>query len=186
MWDAAGSALGRSVSPVPAKELANPELILAEAERLSSNGGHQTESEKLNKEVSALENQRLRLLRLYQLGEVDEVYLQVESQVIQSARQRAEEQLSKIPGPTALPSATELRRAAERVGEWVRDAEGDDFELLPQALQIEVRAEKGRGELSGVVPEYASPCYHPDVRSVVITWPLLRDPLPCERAPIDP
>ncbi|MDP6496203.1 MAG: hypothetical protein QGI09_12595, partial [Dehalococcoidia bacterium] len=73
-----------------------------------------------------------------------------------------------IPTSPALPSATELRRAAERVGEWVRDAEGDDFELLLQALQIEVRAEKGRGELSGVIPEYASPCNHPDVRSMVI------------------
>ena len=119
------------------------------------------------KEVSALENQRVWLLRLYQLGEVDEVYLQVESQAIQSARQMAEELLSKIPGPTALPSATELRRAAERVGEWVRDAEGDDFELLLQALQIEVRAEKGRGELSGVIPEYASPGNHPDVCTMV-------------------
>ena len=110
------------------------------------------------------------MLRLYQLGEIDEVYLQAESQVIQSARQRVEEQLSKIPVPTALPSATELRRAAERVGEWVKDAEGDDFDLLLQALQIEVRAEKGRGELSGVIPEYASPCNHPDVRSMVINF----------------
>ena len=68
----------------------------------------------------------------------------------------------------ALPSATELRRAAGQVGKWVRDAEGDDFQLLLQALQIEVRAEKGRGELSGIIPEYASPCNHPHVRSMVI------------------
>ena len=161
-------SLERAVKDEAAKVLANPELILAEANRLNSNGGHQAASEKLNKEVDGLENQRLRLLRLYQLGEIDEVYLQAESQVIQGARQRVEDQLSKIPVPTALPSATELRRAAERVGEWVRDAEGDDFELMLQALQIEVRAEKGRGELSGVIPEYASPCNHPDVRSMVI------------------
>ena len=86
--------------------LANPELILAEADRLNSNGGHQAASEKLSKEVGAPENQRLRLLRLYQLGEIDEVYLQAESQVIQSARQRVENQLSKIAAPTALPSTT--------------------------------------------------------------------------------
>ena len=76
--------------------------------------------------------------------------------------------MSNIPTSPALPSATELRRAAEQVGEWVRDAEGDDFELMLQALQIEVRAEKGRGELSGVIPEYASPCNHPNVRPMVI------------------
>ena len=161
-------SLERAVKDEAAKVLANPELILAEANRLNSNGGHQAESEKLSKEVSALENQKLRLLRLYQLGEIDEVYLQAESQVIQSARQRVEHQLSNIPTSPALPSATELRRAAEQVGEWVRDAAGDDFELLLQALQIEVRAEKGRGELSGIIPEYASPCNHPDVRSMVI------------------
>ena len=107
-------------------------------------------------------------MRPYQLGEIDEVYLQAESQVIQSARQRVEEQLSKIPVPTALPSAKELRRAAELVGEWVRDAEGDDFELMLKALQIGIRAEKGRGELSGVIPEYASVGNHPYVRSMVI------------------
>ena len=163
-------SLERAVKDEAAKVLANPELILAEAERLNSNGGHQAESEKLSKEVNALENQRLRLLRLYQLGEIDEVYLQAESQVIQNARQRVEDQLSNIPTSPALPSATELRRAAEQVGEWVRDAEGDDFELLLQALQIEVRAEKGRGELSGAMPEYASPCNHPDVRSMVINF----------------
>ena len=41
------------------------------------------------------------------------------------------------------------------------------LELLLQALQIEVRAEKGRGELIGVIPEYASPCNHSHVRPVV-------------------
>jgi len=71
-----------------------------------------------------------------QLVEIDEVYLQAESQVIQSAKQRVEDQLSKIAAPTALPSATELRRAAQLVGEWLSDAEGDDFDLLLQALSV--------------------------------------------------
>jgi vacuolar-type H+-ATPase subunit E/Vma4 len=124
----------------------------------------------LIKRSTVWRNQRLPLLRLYRLGEIDEVYLQAESQVIQGARQRVENQLSNIPTSPALPSAMELRRAAEQVGEWVRDAEGDDFELLLQALQIEVRAEKGRGELSGVIPEYASPGNHPHVRSMVINF----------------
>ena len=70
-------------------------------------------------------NQKLRLLRFYQLGEVDEVYLQAESQVIRSARQRIEDRLSEILVPTALPSAGELRRAAVQVGEWVQDVEGE-------------------------------------------------------------
>ena len=63
-----------------------------------------------------------------------------------------------------LAGGTQWVKAA---GEWVRDAERDDCELLLQALQIEIRAEKGRGELSGIIPEYASPCNHPDVYMVV-------------------
>jgi len=38
-----------------------------------------------------------------------------------------------------------LARDTQRVkaaGEWVRDAEGDDFEILLQALQIEIRAKR--------------------------------------------
>ena len=67
-----------------------------------------------------------------------------------------------------MPSAAQLRGATEQVAAWVRDAEGDEFELLLQALQIEVRVENGRGELVGVIPEYASLCGHAYVCSMVI------------------
>ena len=107
------------------------------------------------------------MLRLYQLGEIDERYLQAESQVLQNTKHRIEQRAKKIPAPTALPSRIELREAAERVGEWVRNAEGDDFELLLQALQIEVGAGKGRGELVGVTPEYASLCNLANVCSMI-------------------
>jgi len=48
-------SLERAVKDEAAKVLANPELILAEAERLNSNGGHQAASEKLSKEVNGLD-----------------------------------------------------------------------------------------------------------------------------------
>ena len=149
------------------KVLANPELILAEAERLNSNRQQQAASDELHLKADALENQRLRLFRLYQLGEIDDAYLKDESKILRDAKQRIDEQLTRIPGPVAVPSASQLREAAERVAEWVRNAEGDDFKLLLDALQIEVRAEKGRGELVGVIPDYASPSSHADVRTVV-------------------
>ncbi|MCL0044064.1 hypothetical protein M1N24_00840 [Dehalococcoidia bacterium] len=69
--------------------------------------------------------------------------------------------------PTALPSRIEPREAAERVRKWVWNAEGDDFKLLLQALQIEVRAGKGRGELVGVIPEYESLCNLASVCSMI-------------------
>jgi hypothetical protein len=62
----------------------------------------------------------------------------------------------------------DLERACLGIREWVENAEGDDFNLLMNALQVGIKAEKGKGELSGVIPDYASPCYHADVRSMVI------------------
>ena len=34
-------------------------------------------------------------------------------------------------------------------------ADGDDFFLLLDALQIQVHVEKGHGELEGIIPDYA-------------------------------
>ena len=48
-------------------------------------------------------------------------------------------------------------------------ADGDDFSLLLDALQIEVHAEKGRGEQKGLIPDYAPRKSHADVCSVVST-----------------
>ena len=47
------------------------------------------------------------------------------------------------------------------------NAEGDDFTLLLDALQVEVHAEKGRGVLKGMIPEYAPREGHANVRTMV-------------------
>ncbi len=64
-------------------------------------------------------------------------------------------------------SIGDLEQACARVRKWVQAAEGDEFALLADALQIRVLAEKGRGELTGVIPEYAPDCSHPDVCAMV-------------------
>ena len=55
----------------------------------------------------------------------------------------------------------------DRIEDWVLNAEGDDFTLLLDAMQIEVHAEKGRGELKGMIPEYAPRESHADVCAMV-------------------
>ena len=65
--------------------------------------------------------------------------------------------------------ATDLNQACRRIEDWVLNAEGDDFTLLLDALQVEVHAEKGRGVLKGMIPEYAPRESHADVRPVVVS-----------------
>ena len=77
------------------------------------------------------------------------------------------DELSDVATPVRLPTSKELGEASARIREWVQGASCDDFGLLLEALQITVNAEKGRGELTGVIPEYARAHNDSDVRSVV-------------------
>ena len=55
-----------------------------------------------------------------------------------------------------------------RIQDWVLSAKGEDLTLLLDALQVQVHVENGRGELKGIIPEYAPKNGHVDVCSMVI------------------
>ena len=160
-------ALEDAVRQEAAGVLANPELILAEAEQLLTNGHRPEDLDSLNRQLQSLENQRRRLLKLYQLGEIDDDYLKRELTVLREQKTEVDEKLELTSAPQRLPTAQQLRKATARVREWVEQAKGDEFTLLLEALQIQVRAEKGHGEIVGVIPEYARENSHADVRAVV-------------------
>ena len=165
-------ALEGAVRQEAARVLSNPELILVEAQRLSANGNRPpVDVDSLGRRLHGLENQRARLLKLYQLGEIDDDYLKRELEALREQKGKVDEKLDSMPSPQpqALPTPTpeQLRQAAASVREWVERAEGDDFTLLVEALQIQVRVEKGRGELVGVIPEYARENSHADVCTMV-------------------
>ena len=102
------------------------------------------------------------------MGEIDDEYFMCESSKLKAkvAKVHMQDSLSRPMHP--VPSAMDLQQACQRIEQWVLNAEGDDFSLLLDALQIEVHAEKGRGELKGAIPEYAPNKGHADVCSVVI------------------
>ena len=156
-----------------ARVLANPELILTETQRVLTNGDRQEDVDSIGRQLQGLEKQRLRLLKLYQLGEIDEEYLTTELDALREQKNKLEEKVSWPPTPQRLPTRKQLLGASARVREWVLQAEGDSFSLLLDALQIQVRAEKGRGELMGVIPEYARENSHADVCSMVTNFLLL-------------
>jgi len=162
--------LERAVREQAARVLANPELILAEADRLRNKGVNLIDSATLEGRLTSLEHRRGRLLKLYEMGEIDDEYLHRESKALKAENAKVEDQLHRGFPVDTLPKITDLRQACRRIEDWVLKADGDDFNLILDALQIEVHAEKGRGELKGLIPEYAPNKSDADVRSMVINF----------------
>ena len=148
--------------------LANPELVVVEAERLQTQDGDQVDGVDINDKLASLENRRCRLLKLFEMGEIDDEYFMRESNKLKVEMAKVHVRDSFSRSIDTGPVATDLKQACRRIEDWVLNAEGDDFTLLLDAMQIEVHAEKGRGELKGMIPEYAPRKNHADVRSMVI------------------
>ena len=79
-------------------------------------------------------------------------------------------QLDALDSPLDEQPLTSLPRdvveICEAIAAWIRDADGDDFKLLLEALQIEVRASREGSELRGVIPNSAPTDSHADVCAV--------------------
>ena len=116
-----------------------------------------------------MENRRGRLLKLYEMGEIDDEYFIRESNKLKAEMAKVHVLDSFSRSIETGPVATDLKLACRRIEDWVLNAEGDDFILLLDAMQVEVHAEKGRGELKGMIPEYAPRKSHADVRPVVVS-----------------
>ena len=162
--------LEQAIRTEAARVLADPELVLAEAERVRNQGVNHIDVAALESQLTSLENRRGRLLKLYEMGEIDDDYFLRKSTTIRGEKAKVEEQMHWVSPMDSLPNVTDLRQACQRIEDWVLKADGDDFSLLLDALQIEVHAEKGRGELKGLIPEYAPKKSDAHVRSMVINF----------------
>jgi len=160
-------ALEQAVREEAARVLANPEVVLVEAERVLSQGVRNSNVYNLEIQLNSLENRRGRLLKLYEMGEIDDEYFLRQSNTLRAEKAKVEEQINSPLPIDTLPNITDLQQACGRIRDWVLKADGDDFSLLLDALQIQVHVEKGHGELEGVIPYYASTCNHADFCAMV-------------------
>ena len=160
--------LEATVKAEMAKVLANPEIIIAESELFGTSNGNEDNRDALNRQMGNLDKQRLRLLKLYQLDEIDDGYFERELKTVKNKMTDVGERLDRALTTFDVPTEEQLLDAVARVRSWIEEAEGDDLALLLEALQVQVRAEKGRGELSGIIPEYSQPNSDAYVRSMVI------------------
>ncbi len=62
------------------------------------------------------------MLRLYQMGEIDDDYLQTESLTLRGKMTELQDLLAKAPPLMPVPDESQLREVATAVGQWVRDA----------------------------------------------------------------
>ena len=102
------------------------------------------------------------------MGEIDDEYFMRESNKLKAEMAKVHVRDSSSRSIETGLEATDLKQACRRIEDWVLNAEGDDFTLLLDAMQVEVHAEKGRGELKGMIPEYGPRKSHADVCSIVI------------------
>ena len=149
--------------------LSRPEIVMEEIRRQSAAAGSpKNEAAGAKRRLRELEAQRGRLLRLFQLGEIDEPHLRRETVLIRAEQERLAEQATRVMATVpALPDAKGLRAMCDAIREWVDSAEGDDLNLLLDALQIRVDASRDGSELRGVIPSSAPTDVHADVRPVV-------------------
>jgi site-specific DNA recombinase len=153
-----------------ARILADPQLIEAEYRRREAASLDPTAIADLERQLESLETQRSRLLKLYQLGEIDDAYLEAESRGLRARRALIEGRLARLRAVRLELDLEELERACSRVREWLRHTGPEDLRLIASALQLKIEMETGFGDLTGVVPsgdDYAQASGDADVRAVV-------------------
>lgn len=110
------------------------------------------------------------MARLYQLGEIDDDYLEKESRTLRAKRKDVEDRLNRMQSTHPAPNWEHMAQACERVRAWVETVDADGLALIADALQIRISVETGQAQLAGVIPErfdYAPPCNDAHVRAVV-------------------
>ncbi|MCY3505333.1 MAG: recombinase family protein [Chloroflexi bacterium] len=115
--------------------LSAPEMVLAELDHASAADRPDGDVVAARTLLTSLDKQRERLLRLYQLGEVDDAYLQKELSVIRTRRSPAENTLAQVKDAAHTPQAR---------------LDPDDFAATCKVLKEEVLAEVDAGRLDGV------------------------------------
>ena len=141
--------------------LASPDVVLAELEHGSARDDADRDLVTARELLASLDKQRQRLLRLFQMGEVDEAYLQKEMASIQARRSPAEATVARLEG-TSLASqiprnAEDFAATCEELRERVvTEVEAGHLNKVAEAMQLAVEIQRtddgASGLLKGVIP----------------------------------
>ena len=153
--------LERAVARELTTVLAAPDVVLAELEHASSIDARNDDLAGAQQLLASLDNQRQRVLKLFQMGEVDEAYLQKELEALRARRSPAEATVARLNGSSSVPSTPanpeEFAATCEVLrGRVVEEIEAGRLKDVAEALQVSVtiaRTDDGAsGALEGVIP----------------------------------
>ncbi len=119
---------------------------------------------RLSQQLTAVQDQQKRLTGLFLDGDLPESVLRGEANRTKAEQKRLERELSAGRGNPPWPlspadAESLLPTVAQRVRDWVLNAEGEKLQLLLNALDIRIRACRDRAVIEAAIPlmDHADP-----------------------------
>ena len=138
--------------------LASPDRLLAEAKRLAESEPNDDGLDAVLQALDQIEAAQVRLVRLYTAGKLPEHLLSEQSRSLAERRELLEDQRRDL-RDRQTPSTRDFERIARDVPaalsagrNWVENASGDDFDLMPRAVDAQIYESREAAEIAGGVP----------------------------------
>lgn len=147
--------LEREVRDRLARLLSSPARVVAEVKRASASTAQTARTATLRKQLNEVNTQRARLADLYLSGAFDQAGLDTRARALDGRGRALGAQLRELADADATDSSRlieHLPEAAKAIAAWVREAAGDDIDLLLRGVDVTVRASTSRVTISGFVP----------------------------------
>jgi len=165
-----GDAVEATILEEAASLLSRPDVVYAQLQKQTAAPASDSDGAAIQQRLDTLAKQRERILRLFQIGEVDEEYVARESASIRAEQERL--RAARTPAPateTPLPERATLDQACDVVRAWLLSLGPAEVDLVAEALQLTITARTDEAEMSGLIPEgYTGDFRDADVRTVVI------------------
>ena len=147
------SAVRRAIEDV----LARPDLAIEMAERLRHGTDHAVRLAELDREIARVGESEGRLVELYTDGRIARAALDRKQDEVMRRkgaleRERAQLRAEAEPGPDPELLRERMPEVLAFIREWVAKAEGDDLDLLPQALDVRVDVSPDEADVRVEVP----------------------------------
>ena len=164
-------ALEQTLLTEIARVLSRPDVVREELNRVGGEGATVEEETSIKARLESLDRQHKRLLKLYQMGEIDDPYLERESDGLRRQRDELVLKLQNLERPAAsFLELADLEHICESVRDWVLSRGSSELELIGRALSISISADREGCHMRGTLPEYSADCNHADVRPVVMEY----------------
>ena len=137
--------------------LAEPELAIGMAVRLRDGTDHAARLAELERELGRLGDSQARLVDLYTDGRIAKDALDRKQDELTRRRgalerERAQLRSESEPGPDPEVLRKQMPQVLASIREWVQQADGDDLQLLLQALNVQVDASVEEADVRVEVP----------------------------------